>query len=868
MTGIEKINLNIDEKALNYAKIYASLLLSEYQRKRAYASISALYSFLGLLDETELDVQKTMTLFRNPVLNEQFEISDLYVNNWHLDVRVIIGGDSFLIPKIHFDNGIQPDFYVVIKMDSSLKTCELLGFADTKKMSKEAFDYGYYSSPISELISYKEFLTAVSIKKVVEHTQEDHEAFKEQYLSLIDNEIDVESKNKIIKHLFECSECRTEFCCFTGFEMVSCHIGEYSDLLKDETLNIVGAQDVDNPKYEGKEQVISFVDEEKEDEVSDILDELFGSDDEMYESYKDDSNKDLQSDIDEKAEDILIDDIEEESNISDTSFDDIDEIETAEVTHIKSVSDELELFDEPMNESEIDSVDMIENDFGSDFENSAVKFDEQPYPHKDLQDDDLLEIQETEQNELSLMDNNESDLVEIKDDDFPVELMDVSEEVLPTLQSDVTDEVQKVIVDYDANGQPIFSYITNISSTDAPSEAITEIVSIEDEIEDKIEDSEDWEKTYDEHLEEENTDVLEDDIFDDEDFNEIENSDSQEVAFEENNEHTIEKDELFENESDLIDYDDEETDSVEQEEEDVVPEEDFFDEEEQSDVDDNSDFEFNDGIDNEDEYEEYDEDESEYQQQKGGSKKGLLIAFFTVILMAAAGVAFFFAKNINSANNETVATENTEVQAEVPQVDDLFEQPVAEENTNENPVSNEEQNVIVEENNDVIPSELPKAEPTPIEVPASNVTVPEPQAQPQTQTAPIGDMNKVMSNVFATQNSVTLRGVNWQCAPALFTNKEFKTYLQGLDDVLKLNIKKNLLNTSDIPQNPSVTVKMAIDNNGQMIKNLISESSGSEQIDNIVLQSINQTLEVQKSQILTDGAQKADKYFLQVVVKL
>ena len=61
---------------------------------------------------------------------------------------------------------------------------------------------------------------------------------------------------------------------------------------------------------------------------------------------------------------------------------------------------------------------------------------------------------------------------------------------------------------------------------------------------------------------------------------------------------------------------------------------------------------------------------------------------------------------------------------------------------------------------------------------------------------------------------------------------------------------------------------MAIDNEGQMIKNLISESSGSEQIDNIVLQSINQTLEVQKTQILTDGAQKADKYFLQVVVKL
>ena len=193
------MQLTIDEKAYGYAKIYASLLSDEFQRKRAYASILALYSFLNTIEKEPYQVQKSMTLFRNPLINEQYEISDLYVNGWHLDIRVVTGGDAVLIPKIHYDADIVPDFYIVIRVDSVLKNAELIGIVDTVNVTKDAFDYHYYSIAFDNLISYKEFLNKIQNKKVVSLKQEDHELFKESYLGLMDNELDNETKNKILK---------------------------------------------------------------------------------------------------------------------------------------------------------------------------------------------------------------------------------------------------------------------------------------------------------------------------------------------------------------------------------------------------------------------------------------------------------------------------------------------------------------------------------------------------------------------------------------------------------------------------------------------------------------------------------------------
>lgn len=224
MASATTIELTIDEQAHNYAKIYSSLIKDEFQRKRAYSSITALYALINLLEKTSNDIQKSMTVFRNPILNEQYEISDLYVNDWHIDVRIITKGNAFLVPKCHFDNNIVPDFYAVIKVDSKLENAELVGFADTKDLKKQGFDYHYFSVSNENLLNYAQFLTAISKKKEVSFSEKNHEIFQANYLSLLDNELDSNIKKQVLKHLFECKECRKDFCCFTGFEMVNQNI--------------------------------------------------------------------------------------------------------------------------------------------------------------------------------------------------------------------------------------------------------------------------------------------------------------------------------------------------------------------------------------------------------------------------------------------------------------------------------------------------------------------------------------------------------------------------------------------------------------------------------------------------------------------
>ena len=53
-----------------------------------------------------------------------------------------------------------------------------------------------------------------------------------------------------------------------------------------------------------------------------------------------------------------------------------------------------------------------------------------------------------------------------------------------------------------------------------------------------------------------------------------------------------------------------------------------------------------------------------------------------------------------------------------------------------------------------------------------------------------------------------------------------------------------------------------------MKKIVVSETSGSTDIDNVVLQSIKETFDTEKSQILNDNELKQDMYYLKVAIKL
>ena len=1043
MTTGSVMELNINDKAHSYAKIYASLLKDEYQRKRAYASLVALYALIDALEKTDNNVQKAMTLFRNPVLNEQYEISDLYINNWHIDVRVMTDGDAVLVPKSHYDNDIIPDFYAVVKVDKTLEKAELLGFADTLKTEKQAFDYHYCSIPLSSLISYDEFLAKVRNPKLVDFAPQEHENFRELYLGFMDEEMRPEIKNKLLKHLFECVQCRTEFCCFTGFEMVNCNMGSYPNLFDDMTLNIVGAQDVDNEKYIGQEQTIYIGDDdnpqmqdesftsnsveaqvennlpspslaeepvgldEKEMTVSDILDELFG----VEESYitpdapkekEVEKSEGLESDEFEAAVNEKVKELEGKPAFEeDEPLDDYVEVpldasevvisETVEPTietlnateEVNAIVEEPQLIEdeataetiladissEPSIELETENVLNISEDMQVIEENSVEAYisetEEIPLEVVDSVNEETseeeLEIIETNE-ELQVLDETieeevlssvdiddlDADNVELlsssveedieptleihQDADEDLEILQEAENVINNVTSEAHEDIQKVIVDYDEFGEPVYSYITNVTqeaqliTDDALDDTDDDILNEQFETyPQENEDNLNYEinensarpveyvqnsdvPEFEEWKDDSATDInlaekeLDEELAEFEEYSDETDDEEQTSEFEEYKDEDVNlaEKELDDELAQFEDYpDDEATTAASMEDEfeeyqDTEPQvsvqsamttqqdNESIDEIEYKDVDEEEAVEeYNDNEDVEDdaveddasdeEYddEEYEDEEEDDEEDMPQKKKGSpLVLLFVFLLLAVAGGAgaFFFLKNKNQEETVNVlpeTTNNIEAPATIPneaeQVTDMFG-------------STEDNSALeIPASSAVLPNDVATLPPPPETTDSSKGTIQVPELTEKDLIKPQRtiDRNKSIANAFTNGgNRATLRSVNWLCAPQLFTDSVFKAFMQDLDNILKLNLRKNILDATEVPQNNTVMVKMAIDKAGNLNKVLISESSGSQQIDNIVLQSINETFEGEKTQNLNDSALNQDMYYLKVVIKL
>lgn len=942
MATIETIKLNVLEKAHDYAKIYASLLSEEFQRKRAYASIVALYSLVDALEKTDVNVQKSMTLFRNPKLNEQYEITDLYVNNWHLDVRVITDGDGVLIPKLHFENNLLADFYAVVKVDKTLQNAELLGFVEGAKIEATPFDNNYNSVLLSSLITYGEFLLKVSYEKDNDFKDEEHEFFQNSYLSLMDDETDVPTRNKLLSHMFNCNECRTEFCCFTGFEMVSCNASKYDDILTDKTLEVVGANAVDDKKYEGKEETIYFDENEQksleneniadnsettEETVSDILDELFSINEMTEEPEIEEKTVETNIEV-QSIEDVVpiqslepqfseieeikeVTEIEEVSNIEDINDDIMNTPPLRYIDDANVITEDIAVEDEANLITTIgENIEIIEDEISDDMnliEETKAKettqleqaetpdleihehLDEETFVgNLDMVEECDIEMHENEETNELLVEENEDEIDnltfvdEAKEEESElefhndVEIDEYKEHNAEPVAQPSKENVQKVIVDYDENGEPIYSYVNgveNINTNPEEESPLTMIVDNDDDVlNEKFETYEVEETSINinngaarpiEYIENEENVLFDENEVESQDLETIKNTEdeTEEFDFEEDNTSSVNLD------GNILESDDEEEYESEDETSEDGDEDDEYEDDEYED----------DEYEDDEEYE--DDDYEDDEDEEGASSKGKLGLIIGVILTLAiiigGGVgAFIFLKNKDSnvnvgenQNPENNIQENQMIGMEIPNNDmfgDPQQQPQNEQQNNQEPQEVQGELVIADNSQEQLP---PPPEPPKEENPVPPLT--EADLLPVVNNEPVSDPNQAIANAFANNGkAITIKNINWLCARELFADKTFNNYLQKLDNMLKLNLRKNILDANERPKTDTVSVKLAVDNMGNLLKVMVSDSSGSNVIDDIVLRSINETFENEKSQILNGGKLKADKYYLKVVIKL
>lgn len=109
------------------------------------------------------------------------------------------------------------------------------------------------------------------------------------------------------------------------------------------------------------------------------------------------------------------------------------------------------------------------------------------------------------------------------------------------------------------------------------------------------------------------------------------------------------------------------------------------------------------------------------------------------------------------------------------------------------------------------------------------------------------DMGQAVSDAFLSEPiNANISKVAWEVPEDLAYNDSFRKYLQIAGKNLKLNIQNDLLAANEMAYSNKVIVDMVINKDGSLQTSNIVVSSGSKQIDKIVLQSVKDTLKYLK----------------------
>ena len=272
--GMEQETLiYVEENDKEEAKLLTKGLLNNEVRSRAF--FNALGAELGLkyLALENISSDKTYNLHNVHKILEEFDISDIMLNNIHIDVRVVFDENQIFIPKSHFEYDILPDIYFVFLLSEDRSHVKFLGFFEPKLINKNNQNKDYYfiekeklTSPLN-LKAYIEAFKGNTTQTLPENIKDTAETLM---VSLVDQSASKEEIKELLQYLTKSSQLRDRFIEFENFEILSYKAERSPDVTVPEDVareNIIDATIDDiRPQQEAETTV------EENSAVSDIDD--------------------------------------------------------------------------------------------------------------------------------------------------------------------------------------------------------------------------------------------------------------------------------------------------------------------------------------------------------------------------------------------------------------------------------------------------------------------------------------------------------------------------------------------------------------------------------------------------------------------
>lgn len=208
-------------------KLDASVAAGGYTNKelqnRVYINTLGAKLAMKYLASENIDISNVHNIHSIKKILEEIDIADVMLSNVHIDVRVVFDENIIFIPKSHFKFALTPDIYLVMYMAKDASFMKLLGFFEPKMINKNNQNNDYYfieKEKLNPVVDLKNFINGFE-KHAASISDNELENSERIIMAMTDNDISDNDKKYLLKQLTLSAELRDKFIEFENFENLS-----------------------------------------------------------------------------------------------------------------------------------------------------------------------------------------------------------------------------------------------------------------------------------------------------------------------------------------------------------------------------------------------------------------------------------------------------------------------------------------------------------------------------------------------------------------------------------------------------------------------------------------------------------------------
>lgn len=191
----------IESSDIELAKDVCNSIDAPKTRNRAVAN--ALAAGVSKKYFTDIEVDTDSGLHNIPFVLNKIDISDIYINDAYVDVRVYFNDNELCVPKSHFDMGLLPVAYMFVKIDSELSGGIVTGFISASSVDTSEELNGYYKVSEDNLVSYYDIEDQL-VSDIIDEPND----FDNQIFDYLDGRL--KDENEFYKVLLKSRYCRNQ----------------------------------------------------------------------------------------------------------------------------------------------------------------------------------------------------------------------------------------------------------------------------------------------------------------------------------------------------------------------------------------------------------------------------------------------------------------------------------------------------------------------------------------------------------------------------------------------------------------------------------------------------------------------------------